>query len=240
MRKLLMAICAMTSVGAFLGAYWYWDNVYTMEQVAMAPVPSPQVSWTTVPTSEPTDQPSTTPVKLPKNPRGEPKQLIIWRGDTVLISMYFDRAVYTARGWGSECGKVAYRNRDSRGWNWTRPGHLSESRALITGHVWCDRETYSMDNLRKVKADDRVEIHYTSGDVVVGFAEHDAENVVKAELNAETEGESNPNLYNASPMRTFRVSTCDTDSPLRSDEHLSKSTYVPYAVSEIRYALPLG
>lgn len=239
--KLLMVICIMTSIGALLGALWYWNDTYSVEHVAMAPLPSAQVSWTTVPTSEPTDEPSAPPVTLPKNPRGEPKQLIIWRGDKVLISMYFDKAVYTVRGWGSGCGKVAYRDRDSSSvdWRWSKPGYLSESRSLITGHVWCSREVYSLDNLKKVKAGDQVEVHYTSGDIVVGFAEHDAEDAVKSELNAEIEGERNPNLSNASPMRTFRVSTCDTDSVVRPDGHLSKNTYVLYAVSEIRYALPL-
>ena len=229
--KLIMILCIMTSIGALGGAYWYWENVYSTEYVPMAPLPSPIMSWTTVPTSQP--ERSSASAALPKNPRGNPKQLLVWRGNVIIISMYFGDTVYTSRGWGSPCGEVAYRDKE----DWPKPGYLSESRSLITGHVWCEREVYALDNLGKVKAGDRAEIHYTSGDVVIGFAEHDAEDILKAALNEEKEGARNPNLRNPLSMRTFRVSTCDTDSTVRPDGHLSKNTYVPYAVTEIRYAL---
>lgn len=220
---------------AISGAIWYWVSVYAPIEVPMEPLPPvPTVQVVTVkPEVEATVQPPVAK-ELPKNPRGEPVQMVIFHGDKVIASMRYADAVYGGGGdWGSRCGKVTYRDRDG----FPKPGYLSKNRSLSTGHVWCERETYSLDNLDRVKAGDLVEVHYSLGDVVVGVAEHDAAAVLKGELNMEKAGERNPTLRNTLPARTLRVSTCDTDSVVRPDGHLSKNMYVLYTVTEIRYVV---
>lgn len=236
--KLLVVVCLAVSLSAAIGAFWYWDAFLREEVVALEPLPSPEVSRTTVVVPVGGEEPSMTvqtddKPKLPDNPRGEPKQLIIYHGDKAIVSMKFGRAVYEPGGWSSKCGEVAYRDIGK----WSKPGHLNERISLVTGHVWCDRETYPLIGLIDVVAGDRLEIHYTSGDVVLGTARDAADQIPKSELNAEAGDKRNPRLYNKSRARVVRVSTCDVESPKRSDFHLSGSVYALFDIDEIRYVL---
>ncbi len=72
---------------------------------------------------------------------------------------------------------------------------------------------------------------------MVAKAENDAMGLSKSELNAEHDGQLNPRLRNDKKLRTMRVSTCDTDSAVRANGHLSDNIYVLYRVQEIRYAV---
>lgn len=232
-RVAIIAVCLVVAVASLGGAWWYYANVYSDVQVASEPVPS--ATWRAtapVETNPPGGQPTEAPTDLPDNPRGEPVQLVLYRGTDVIISMKFGPMVTTPRGWSSQCGKVAWKSSGE----WPMPGFASNSRSLITGHVWCQRETYPLDHLREVRKGDRAEVYYSSGDVAVGEAEQDADSIPKDQLNAETEGKRNPALHNPHKMRTLRVTTCDSESEYRPDGHLSRNTYVLYRVTEILYA----
>lgn len=229
-RVALVMICLTVSAVSLFGAFWYWNSIYSEVQVPMDPIPSATVSSITVPVNDKVRVP---PADLPDNPRGKPTQLVIYHGGEVIISMKFGPAVYSSLGWGSQCGKVAYRDRD----DYPKPGFASQNRSLVSGHVWCDRETYTLDHLREVRQGDRAEVYYSSGDVVVAKAENDAMGLSKSELNAEHDGQLNPRLRNDKKLRTMRVSTCDTDSAVRANGHLSDNIYVLYRVQEIRYAV---
>ncbi len=228
-RTVLAMLCLAVSAASLFGAFWYWNNVYAEIEVPMAPIPSPTVSSITVPVNDDEKLP---PVDMPENPRGKLDHLVIYHGGKAIVSMDFGPATYDSLGWGSECGKVAYRDRD----DFPKPGFASKNRSLVSGHVWCDRETYTLNDLDKVRKGDRVEVYYSSGDVAVGQAEADAAALPKDELNAEHKGQVNPRLRNSKKLRTMRVSTCDTDSPVRANGHLSANVYVLYTFKEIRFA----
>ncbi len=233
-RKLLAILCGSLAAMCFGYAGWYYVNVYSDVEVPSAPLPS-EVPRITVPVDD--DSASTPPaVPHPNEPRGDPTQLVVYRGSKMIVSMEFAPMVLTAEGWESQCGKVAWRS-DA---DWPRPGAMSLNRARITGHVWCYRETYDLDNLRQVRKGDRAKVYYSSGDIVVGEAEEAAKSIPKNQLNVEKKGERNPALRNASKARTFRVTTCDTDSVRRANGHLSENVYVPYKVIEILYAEKKG
>lgn len=228
-RMVIVTLCLTVTAVSLFGAFWYWNNVYAEIEVPMDPIPSVTASSITVPAN---DDEKLSPADLPENPRGKPDQLVIYRGDKTIVSMKFGPAVYSSLGWGSRCGKVTYRDRDG----FPKPGFASQNRSLISGHVWCDRETYALDDLDKVRQGDRAEVYYSSGDVVVAKAEADAATLPKEELNTEHKGQVNPRLRNDKKIRTIRVSTCDTDSTVRPNGHLSANVYVLYWVEEIRYA----
>lgn len=231
MRRRILAICCLiVGIVSIVGALWY-VSAHSDQIVPPVAVPS-SVPQVTVPIEEGEAEQSVVPSDLPDDPRGDPTQLVIYRGSDVLVSMEFGPMSTTPRGWSSQCGKVAWKD-DA---DWPRPGFASTSRSLITGHVWCQREVYSLDRLRDVRVGDRIEVHYSSGDVVVGIAEQDAASIPKSQLNAEAEGQRNPALHNEGEARTIRVTTCDSESEYRSDGHLSKNVYTLYRVTEIRYA----
>lgn len=228
-RTVFIVVCLALSAAAFAGAFWYQQS-YGEIQVTPDPIPSVTESSVTVPANDDARVP---PADLPDNPRGKPTQLVVYSGAEIIVSMKFGPAVYDSLGWGSQCSKVAYRNRDE----YPKPGFASKNRSLITGHVWCDRETYTLDRLREVKKGDRAEVYYSSGDFVVAKAEGDAASLPKEELNAEHNGQPNLRLRNDKELRTLRVSTCDTDSAIRANGHLSENVYVLYWVTSIRYAV---
>ncbi len=229
-RKIVLCASIVVFVGSLVGIAWYLWSLNVMTDVPPAPLPTEPTAQVVTMKPQATSEPSPQ-VKVPENPRGEPKQLIVWHGDKVIVSMYFAPAVYSSLGWASECGKVAYRDID----NWPKPGYLSKDRSLITGHVWCYGDVYGLSNLDQIRAGDRLEISYNSGDVVVAIAESDAVSIDKGELNVEKAGERNPTMHNASKARTIRLSSCDTSSPVRSDGHLSRNEYGLFTVTEIRY-----
>ena len=233
-RVVLGTLCVLLVVIGGGGAWWYYADVYSEVKVAPVAVPS-SVPQITVPVTPEPDSPEPTAaptVSVPTNPRGTPVQLVAYRGSKALISMEFGPMVRTPRGWSSQCGKVAWKNEADL----PRPGVSSRNRSLITGHVWCQREVYSLDHLRDVREGDRIEIYYSSGDVVVGVAEQDADSIPKSQLNAEAEGTRNPALHNDKKARTLRLSTCDSESDYRPDGHLSRNVYALYGVTEIRFA----
>ena len=234
-RAFLSILCAFLALVGFGGAAWYYVNVYSEVKVAPVAVPSsvPQITVPVNPPEPDPSEPATAPtIAVPKNPRGTPVQLVAYRGPTALISMECGPMVRTPRGWSSQCGKVAWKDEADL----PRPGVASLNRSLITGHVWCQREVYSLDHLREVKKGDKIEIHYSSGDVVVGVAEQDADSIPKSQLNAEAEGKHNPALHNDKKARTLRLSTCDSESDYRPDGHLSRNVYALYEVTELRFA----
>ncbi|WP_147675090.1 sortase family protein [Nigerium massiliense] len=150
-------------------------------------------------------------------PAGSPTRLLVRHDDRVIVDMPMHSARYDASGdLSSACGSVAWNAEPG----WPEPGASSPYYALMSGHVRCGRELYTLDALRDVVPGDTMTVAYSSGEEAEFRALQGAETIAKAELNAD------PARYRGDvPDSVVRLSTCDPESAPRPDGHLSQNIW---------------
>ena len=119
----------------------------------------------------------------------------------------------------SQCGKVAV-------WDIVdapMPGEASKFMALITGHMRCKPDIYSLDKLGTVKKGDLLIVTFSSGEKTVSRARADVISIGKGQLN----DKDNPENYtNKKVAQVTRLTTCDKTSKVRGDGHVENNLAV--------------
>ena len=113
----------------------------------------------------------------------------------------------------SECGKVAVWDIPDA----PMPGETSKYMSLISGHMRCKPQVYSLDKLGTVKKGDLLIVTFSSGDRTVSRARDNVISIGKGFLN----DEDHPEYYtNKKASQVIRLTTCDKTSKVRGDGHV--------------------
>lgn len=182
------------------------------------PSPTPSVpSLTPSPTSTATPSPSSP--RLFPDPSGKPISLQVKRGSKDILGMNFAPRIIKGTKLTAECGKVALWDIPDA----PLPGEASKYMSLVSGHMRCKPQVYSLDKLGTVKKGDLLIVTFSSGDQTVSRARDNVISVGKGQLN----DEDNPENYtNTKVAQVTRLTTCDKTSKVRGDGHVENNLAV--------------
>lgn len=168
--------------------------------------------------------PRPTPTVKITDPKGLPVEMAIFQGKKQIVGMDVQKKGTPLRDdFQSQCGKTIWYS--AKGW--PTPGSASTQRSLITGHMQCGDEVYSINNLKNARKGAILKVTFDSGCVVVAKATIKATNIPKVDLNERDK------LYNKELARIIRVSTCDDEAVKDRYGHSTKNYYQMFEVVSV-------
>ncbi len=247
LQRVVITIIAVVAVGCIYIAikpkFWPTDIPPKVDATGVpslpvtstpvAPLSSSTVTSTPTPSNTTTDKPMPTqapsPTKpvVPKltNPRGKPKEMSIFQGGSQLVGMEVQKNGTAKKDdFESECGKTTWYSASG----WPTPGTESLQRSLITGHMRCGGEVYSINDLKQSRTGALLKVTYDGGCVVVARATMNATNVKKDTLNI-----TRNYLYNKELARIIRVSTCDDEATKDAQGHSTQNVFQMFEVVSV-------